>query len=102
MRPGWLRSNWKTRNSRSGAASRGKQVVDAAVFEQTLAAALDARSDDNLRVVARTDARAPLGLDEAIERANRSRKPVRTSSSSRRRRTPTKSSASHAKSTLPY
>jgi 2-methylisocitrate lyase-like PEP mutase family enzyme len=49
----------------------GKQVVDATVFEQSLAAALDARSDDNLLVVARTDARAPLGLDEAIERANR-------------------------------
>jgi len=48
-----------------------KQVVDAAVFEQTLAAALDARSDDNLLVVARTDARASLGLDAAIERANR-------------------------------
>jgi 2-methylisocitrate lyase-like PEP mutase family enzyme len=47
-----------------------KQVVDAAVFEQTLAAALDTRSDDNLLVVARTDARAPLGLDAAIERAN--------------------------------
>jgi len=47
-----------------------KQVVDAAVFEQTLAAALDARSDD-LLIVARTDARAPLGLDAAIERANR-------------------------------
>ena len=48
-----------------------KEVVDAAVFEQTLAAALDARIDDNLLVVARTDARAPLGLDAAIERANR-------------------------------
>ena len=48
-----------------------KHVVDAAVFEQTLAAALDARCDDNLLVVARTDARAPLGLDVAIERANR-------------------------------
>jgi 2-methylisocitrate lyase-like PEP mutase family enzyme len=48
-----------------------KQVVDAAVFEQTLAAAVDARSDDDLLVVARTDARAPLGLDAAIERANR-------------------------------
>lgn len=48
-----------------------KQVVDAAVFEQTLAAALDARSDDNLLLVARTDARAPLGSDAAIERANR-------------------------------
>jgi 2-methylisocitrate lyase-like PEP mutase family enzyme len=48
-----------------------KQVVDASVFEQTLAAALNARTDDNLLVVARTDARAPLGLDAAIERANR-------------------------------
>ncbi len=48
-----------------------KQVVDATVFEQTLAAALDARSDDGLLMVARTDARAPLGLDAAIERANR-------------------------------
>ncbi len=48
-----------------------KQVVDASVFEQSLAAALDARSDDHLLVVARTDARAPLGLDAAIDRANR-------------------------------
>jgi 2-methylisocitrate lyase-like PEP mutase family enzyme len=48
-----------------------KQVVDATVFERTLGAALDARSDDNLLVVARTDARGPLGLDAAIERANR-------------------------------
>ena len=48
-----------------------KQVVDPEQFEQTLAAALDARSDDDLLVIARTDARAPLGLDAAIERANR-------------------------------
>jgi 2-methylisocitrate lyase-like PEP mutase family enzyme len=48
-----------------------KHVVDAEVFEQTLAAALDARSDDDLLIVARTDARAPLGLNAAIERANR-------------------------------
>jgi 2-methylisocitrate lyase-like PEP mutase family enzyme len=47
-----------------------KRVVDAAAFEQTLAAALDARTDDDMLVVARTDARAPLGLDAAIERAN--------------------------------
>lgn len=47
-----------------------KQVVDAATFLSTLAAALDARSDDDMLVVARTDARAPLGLDAAIERAN--------------------------------
>jgi 2-methylisocitrate lyase-like PEP mutase family enzyme len=48
-----------------------KHVIDAAVFEQTLAAALDTRDDDNLLVVARTDALAPLGLEAAIERANR-------------------------------
>jgi 2-methylisocitrate lyase-like PEP mutase family enzyme len=48
-----------------------KQVVDAAAFVQTLTAALDARSDDGMLMVARTDARAPLGLDAAIERANR-------------------------------
>ncbi|MDT5083509.1 MAG: hypothetical protein QOJ61_552 [Mycobacterium sp.] len=48
-----------------------KHVIDAAEFEQTLAAALGARDDDGLLVVARTDARAPLGLDAAIERANR-------------------------------
>jgi 2-methylisocitrate lyase-like PEP mutase family enzyme len=48
-----------------------KKVVDAEVFEQTLAAALDARSDDDLLVIARTDARASHGLDVAIERANR-------------------------------
>jgi 2-methylisocitrate lyase-like PEP mutase family enzyme len=47
-----------------------KQVVDAAVFEQTLAAALDTRSD-GLLLIARTDARATLGLNAAIERANR-------------------------------
>ncbi|MGB8407716.1 MAG: isocitrate lyase/PEP mutase family protein [Mycobacterium sp.] len=48
-----------------------KQVVSATSFEQTLAAALDTRSDDDLLIVARTDALAPLGIDEAIERANR-------------------------------
>jgi 2-methylisocitrate lyase-like PEP mutase family enzyme len=48
-----------------------KRVVDAAEFELTLAAAVDARTDDTLLIVARTDARAPLGLDAAIERANR-------------------------------
>src|ERR1700754_4749278 len=47
-----------------------KQVVDTATFAQTLTAALDARSDEDMLVVARTDARAPLGLDAAIERAN--------------------------------
>lgn len=45
----------------------GKQVVDRAEWLATLRAALRAR--DHLFVTARTDARAPLGLDEAIARA---------------------------------
>jgi 2-methylisocitrate lyase-like PEP mutase family enzyme len=48
-----------------------KELVSAEDFERTLHAALDARTDDGMLVVARTDARAPLGLDAAIERANR-------------------------------
>jgi 2-methylisocitrate lyase-like PEP mutase family enzyme len=49
----------------------GKDVVSADTFLQTLDAALHARRDDAMLVVARTDARAPLGLEEAIDRANR-------------------------------
>ena len=48
-----------------------KELVGADDFVRTLSAALEARTDDGLLVVARTDARAPLGLDEAIARANR-------------------------------
>lgn len=48
-----------------------KELVSAEDFERTLHAALDARADDGMLVVARTDARGPLGLDAAIERANR-------------------------------
>jgi 2-methylisocitrate lyase-like PEP mutase family enzyme len=49
----------------------GKEVVDAAQFEVVLRAAQEARRDPDTLIVARTDARAPLGLDEAIERARR-------------------------------
>jgi 2-methylisocitrate lyase-like PEP mutase family enzyme len=49
----------------------GKEVVDADTFARTLQAALDARQDPDTVIVARTDARAPLGLDEAIARAHR-------------------------------
>jgi 2-methylisocitrate lyase-like PEP mutase family enzyme len=47
----------------------GKEVVDAGRFRATLEAALEAREDPDTVIVARTDARAPLGLDEAIARA---------------------------------
>ena len=45
----------------------GKQVVDRGEWLAKLSAARDHRS--HLFVTARTDARAPLGLDEALERA---------------------------------
>jgi 2-methylisocitrate lyase-like PEP mutase family enzyme len=48
-----------------------KELVSADDFLRILGAALDARTDDSLLVIARTDARGPLGLDEAIRRANR-------------------------------
>jgi 2-methylisocitrate lyase-like PEP mutase family enzyme len=49
----------------------GKDVIDADRFAVTLQAALDARSDPDTVIIARTDARAPLGVEEAIARARR-------------------------------
>ncbi len=49
----------------------GKDVIGADRFAFTLQAALDARSDPDTVIVARTDARAPLGIEEAIARAGR-------------------------------
>jgi 2-methylisocitrate lyase-like PEP mutase family enzyme len=49
----------------------GKDVIDAERFGATLQAAIDARSDPDTVIVARTDARAPLGIEEAIARARR-------------------------------
>jgi 2-methylisocitrate lyase-like PEP mutase family enzyme len=46
----------------------GKDVIDPGRFLVVLRAALEARSDPDTVIVARTDARAPLGLDEAIAR----------------------------------
>lgn len=52
--------------------TQGKQVVPRAEAETRLRAALDARDDGaDILVMARTDARGPLGLDEAIGRAQR-------------------------------
>ena len=57
-------------------------------------AAVDARGERDLFVVARTDARQPLGLDEAIERCLAYRRPAPTRCSSRRRSRSTSSSGS--------
>jgi 2-methylisocitrate lyase-like PEP mutase family enzyme len=48
-----------------------KELVSIEAYLDKLKAALDARVDDDLVIIARTDARGPLGLDAAIERANR-------------------------------
>jgi len=48
-----------------------KELVPTAEFETKLGAALDARTDPDLVIIARTDARGPLGMAEAINRANR-------------------------------
>jgi 2-methylisocitrate lyase-like PEP mutase family enzyme len=48
-----------------------KELVGAEDFVRTLGAALEARADDAMLVIARTDARGPLGIDAAIARANR-------------------------------
>jgi len=47
-----------------------KELVGVEEYLAKLGAALDARTDPDLVIIARTDARGPLGLDAAIERAN--------------------------------
>jgi carboxyvinyl-carboxyphosphonate phosphorylmutase len=47
---------------------KGKEVISSEEFLPKLKAAIDARNGHEFLIVARTDARAPLGLDEAIER----------------------------------
>ena len=48
----------------------GKQVVSVAEMTQKIQAAIEARSNDDFVIIARTDARAVLGLDVAIKRGN--------------------------------
>jgi 2-methylisocitrate lyase-like PEP mutase family enzyme len=47
----------------------GKEVIPADEMVQKIKAAVDARVDGDLQIIARTDARAIEGLDRAIERA---------------------------------
>ncbi len=48
----------------------GKEVVPAAEFAAKIRAAVAARESDDFLIIARTDARGPLGLDEARRRAD--------------------------------
>jgi 2-methylisocitrate lyase-like PEP mutase family enzyme len=47
---------------------QGKQVIPTSEHAAKIRAAVDARREHDLFIVARTDARQPLGVDEAIER----------------------------------
>jgi 2-methylisocitrate lyase-like PEP mutase family enzyme len=48
----------------------GKQVIERTRFTSLIAAAVEARASDDFIIVARTDAAATDGLDEAVDRAN--------------------------------
>jgi len=53
---------------------KGKEVVGKEEYAEKLAAAVDAKEDKDFIIVARTDARATEGLDDAIERGKYYRK----------------------------
>ncbi len=48
----------------------GKKVIPLDDYLAKIRAAVDARSDSDFQIIARTDARAVIGFDEAIRRAN--------------------------------
>ena len=49
----------------------GKQVIPTKEFAEKIRAAVEYKTDPDFVVIARTDARAVTGLDDAIDRANR-------------------------------
>jgi len=53
---------------------QGKEVISQQEYTEKLSAAIDARESKNFIIVARTDARATEGLDEAIQRGQQNKK----------------------------
>jgi methylisocitrate lyase len=53
---------------------QGKEVIPQEEYTEKLSAAIDARENKDFIIVARTDARATEGLDEAIERGKQNKK----------------------------
>lgn len=53
---------------------QGKEVVSQEEYTEKLSASIDARENKDFIIVARTDARATKGLDEAIERGKQNKK----------------------------
>ena len=48
----------------------GKKIVDRDEMNRKISSAADARKNDDFIIIARTDARSVLGIDDAIDRAN--------------------------------
>jgi 2-methylisocitrate lyase-like PEP mutase family enzyme len=48
----------------------GKAIIEAPEMINKIKAAVDARHDDNFLIMARTDSRAVLGFDAAVDRSN--------------------------------
>ena len=81
----------------------GKEVIPAAEMVEKIKAAVDARRDRDLLIVARTDAIAPEGFDAAIERAaayraRRRRRRLRRSAAERWSRSPKSPAACRGRS----
>ena len=53
---------------------QGKEIISQEEYTEKLSAAIDARENKDFIIVARTDARATEGLDEAIERGKQNKK----------------------------
>ena len=53
---------------------QGKEIISQEEYTEKLSAAIDARESKDFIIVARTDARATEGLDEAIQRGKQNRK----------------------------
>jgi methylisocitrate lyase len=53
---------------------QGKEVISQEEYTEKLSAAIDARESKDFIIVARTDARATKGLDEAIQRGKQNKK----------------------------
>jgi 2,3-dimethylmalate lyase len=49
---------------------KGKKVIECGEMEKKIEAACDAREDKDFLIIARTDSRAVLGVDEAVKRGN--------------------------------
>lgn len=61
----------QSRDHKQQRADKAAAVVEEAVIEAKLRAALDARRDPETFIIGRTDAYGPLGLDAAMRRAER-------------------------------